>query len=172
MTGVQTCALPIYLSKYGEYRYIDIPYHVDGHILVDLDLTVWELRRYCQVLDVFGKALPPSEQVMLNAAKAELSKSSTEPRHKFRLGGGLLEKMLEARTHPSRSALLWNNAVYGVRKRSKVRVKQHMHAQNPLLYLYPEMLDELLQYIFIPGRLVEGYRAHLAQIKSDPGARP
>jgi HEPN domain. len=35
-----------HLASVGEFRYIDVPYHVYGHILVDLDLAVWEVRRY------------------------------------------------------------------------------------------------------------------------------
>jgi len=161
-----------HLSEYGEFRYIDVPYHVEGFVLVDLDLLVWELRRYCQVLDVFGKVLPPAEQAQLDIAKERLLKSSSEPKHKFRLSGGILETMLDEKSHPSRSALLWNNLVYGVRTRSSVRAKQHLHAQNPLLYIYPEMLDELLKYVFIPDRLADGYRAHLANIKANPSSRP
>lgn len=161
-----------HLAEYGEFRYIDVPYHVYGYLLVDLDLLIWELRRYCQVLDVFGKSLPPAEQALLETAKDQLLNSSTMSKHKFRLNGGVLEKMLDEKAHPSRSALLWNNIVYGIRSRSTVRAKQHLHAQNPLLYLYPEMLDELLKYVFIPGRLVDGYRAHLAHIKANPNARP
>lgn len=161
-----------HLAEYGEFRYIDVPYHVEGYVLVDLDLLIWELRRYCQVLNVFGKVLPPAEQTLLDAARDQLSRSSTMPKHKFRLNGGILEQMLNEKGNPSRSALLWNNFVYGVRSRSKVRAKQHWHVQNPLLYLYPEMLDELLKYVFIPGRLVDGYREHLAHIKANPEARP
>lgn len=161
-----------HLSKCGEFRYIDVPYHVYGHILIDLDLTVWEVRRYCQVLDVFWKVLPPQDKAHLDRAKADLAKSSTEPRYKFRLHGGLLESILDDSKHPSRPALLWQNAVYGVRKRATVRVKQHLHGQNPLLYLYPEMLDELLKYILIPSKLAKAYRAHLESIKADPRVRP
>ncbi|WP_394789138.1 HEPN domain-containing protein [Rhodoferax sp.] len=161
-----------HLAEYGEFRYIDVPYHVDGYVLIDLDLLIWELRRYCQVLNVFGKVLPPEEQTLVDKAKDQLSMSSTMPKHKFRLNGGILEKMLDEKRNPSRSALLWNNFVYGVRSRSTVRAKQHWHVQNPMLYLYPEMLDELLKYVFIPGRLVDGYRAHLVHIKANPEARP
>ncbi len=160
------------LSEYGQFRYIDVPYAVDGFVLIDLDLTVWELRRYCQVLDVFGKILPLHEQKQLEAAKLLLSQSSSMPKQKFHLSGGVLEKILAAKVHPSRAALLWNNPVYGVRKRSTVRAKEHMHAQNPLLYLHPEMLDELLKYVFIPKDLVRGYRDHLVRIKANPQNRP
>jgi HEPN domain-containing protein len=161
-----------HLSKVGEFRYIDVPYHVDGHLLIDVDLTVWELRRYCQVLQVFDKVLPPAEQALLDKARADLAKCGAEPRFKFRVHGGLLEHLLDKPSHPSRSALVWQNACYGVRKREHVRVKAHLHAQNPMLYLRPEILDELLQYVFIPPKLVEGYRAHLAEIEADPSKRP
>ncbi|CAN5763354.1 hypothetical protein BH11PSE12_BH11PSE12_30870 [soil metagenome] len=161
-----------HLSEYGEFRYIDVPYHVEGYALIDLDLLIWELRRYCQVLDVFGKVLPPAEQAQLDIAKKQILNSSTRPRHKFRLNDGVLEKMLDEKAHPSRSALLWNNLVYGSRARTSVRARQHLHAQNPLLYIYPEMLEELLKYVLIPDRLADRYRAHLAIIQANPDARP
>jgi HEPN domain-containing protein len=159
-----------HLSQYGESRYLDVPYHVNGHLLVDIDFTVWEVRRYCQVLNVFGKVLPPAEQELLDQARADLAKSAAEPRYRFRLHRGLLEKILDEPRHPSRAALIWQNASYGSRRRS-VRVKDHMYAQNPHLLLYPEMLDTLLEYVFIPKRLVKGYRAHLAKVRSNPSER-
>ena len=161
-----------HLAEVGEFRYIDIPFHVYGHILIDLDLAVWEVRRYCQVLNIFGKVLPLKEQKLLDAARSDLADSKTEPRHKFRLQNGLQEKILDERKHPSRSALLWHNPCFGVRKRATIRAKSHLSAQNPLLYLYPEMLDELVKYVFIPKKLVAGYRQHLAEIKSGAKARP
>jgi HEPN domain-containing protein len=161
-----------HLADVGEYRYIDIPFHVNGHILIDLDLAVWEIRRYCQVLNVFGKVLPPEEQKLLDAELSDLAGSKTQPRHKFRLHGGLLEKVLDDREHPSRSALLWHNPCFGVRNRAKIRAKSHLSAQNPLLYLYPEMLDELVKYVFIPQKLVVGYRQHLAEIRAGSKTRP
>jgi HEPN domain-containing protein len=161
-----------HLSQYGEFRYIDVPYNVHGYALIDLDFMVWELRRYCQVLNVFGKVLPADEQTRLNEAKLELFQSTSKPKHNFRLNGGLLEKILENKSHPSRPALLWNNPVFGLRKRSIVRSKHLFYAENPLMYLYPEMLDELLKYVFIPDKLAKVYRAHLANIKANPDARP
>jgi len=161
-----------HLSACGEYRYIDVLYHVDGHILIDLDLAIWELRRYCQVLNVSGKALPPQEQYLLEKAKADLDRSYSEPRHKFRLQGGFIEKVLEDPRHPSRPALQWQNASYGIRTRKTVRIKYHLYAQNPLLYLYPEMLEKLLKYVFIPKKLAAAYREHLASVEADPGGRP
>lgn len=161
-----------YLAKVGEFRYIDVPFHVYGYILVDLDLAVWEVRRYCQILDVFGKELPLNEQKLLDAAWSDLSNSETNPRYKFRLHGGLLEKIVSDRKHPSRDALLWHNPCFGARRRTTLKAKSHLNAQNSLLYLYPEMLDELLKYVFIPKRLVASYRRHLLEIKTGATARP
>ncbi|HEX2831359.1 MAG TPA: HEPN domain-containing protein [Burkholderiales bacterium] len=161
-----------HLARCGEFRYIDVPFYVRGHVLVDVDLAVWELRRYCQVLNVFGKILPPKERVLLADAWSRVGRSSTEPRYKFRLHGGLLEQILNDRAHPSRSALLWNNPCYGIRKRATVRVKNHLNAQNSHLYLYPAMLDELLKYVFIPRKVADGYRTHLAKMQAGKTPRP
>ena len=160
-----------HLAEVGEFRYIDIPFHVYGHILIDLDLTVWEVRRYCQVLNVFGKVLPLEEQKLLDAAWSDLAGSKTEPRHKFRLQNGLLEKIMAEKKHPSRSALLWHNPCFGIRKRTTIRAKSHLSGQNALLYLYPEMLDELVKYVFIPKKLIARYRQHLAEKKTGAKAR-
>jgi HEPN domain-containing protein len=160
-----------HLAECGEFRYIDVPYYVDGHVLVDLDLSVWEVRRYCQVLDVFGKKLSAAEQALLDKALANLAKITSEPRHRFRVHGGLLEQVLASSKHPSRPALVWQNAIYSIRRRKNIRVKSHMHAQNPLLYLYPEMLEELLKYVYIPRKLAVAYRSHLASIMVDPSRK-
>jgi HEPN domain-containing protein len=161
-----------HLAIYGQNRYIEKPYHVNGHILVDLDLTIWELRRYCEVLNVFGKVLPEKERKLLAQALSDLAKSDAEPRHKFRVHGGFLEEVLKNPKHLARSALLWNNATFASRKRATVKVRDHMMGGNPLLYLYPEMLDELLKYVSLPGKLEQAYREHLAAIKADPSKRP
>lgn len=161
-----------HLATCGQNRYIEQPYHVSGHVLVDLDLAVWELRRYCQVLNVFGKVLPEKEQKLLAQALADLTKSDTEPRHKFRLHGGFLEEVLKSPKHLARSSLLWNNATFASRKRATIKVRDHVMGGNPLLYLYPEMLNELLQYVSLPGKLEQAYKDHLAAIKADPSKRP
>lgn len=156
-----------FIATYGEYRYLDVPFHVHGHVLVDLDLTVWELRRYCQVLNVFGKILTEEEQALLEEAHQHLTASTTEPRYKFRIRSGLLESIIANRHHPSRSALLWQNPCFGARKRSSIKAKNHINAQNPHLTHYPEMLEELLKYVYMPKKIADAYRAHLAAMLAE-----
>lgn len=161
-----------HVATYGQNRYIETPYFVSGHVLTDLDLAVWELRRYCQALNVSGKVLPPSEKKFLLQALSNLAMSELKPRYKFRIHGGFLEEILNSRKHPARSALLWNNATYGSRKRATVRVRDHMAGENPVLYNYPEILDELLKYVSLPSKLEQAYRQHQAAVSANPGKRP
>jgi HEPN domain-containing protein len=152
-----------YLSEYGEYRYLDVPYYVNGYLMIDLDLTVWELRRYCQVLNSFVSDSSIEEKELLKKALDDIEKSKSEPRYKFKLHSGLLENIIADRKHPSRPALLWQNAVFGSRYRKTIRAKNHLNAQNSILYLYPYILEELLKYIKIPNKLADAYREHLKQ---------
>ena len=161
-----------HLAACGECRYIDVPYWVNGHVLIDLDISVWELRRYCQILDVFGKELPPNEERLLAKARADVERSGDEPRHKFKLNGGYLEKILASPRHPSRSALVWQNASYGVRSRRMVRVKHHMQAENSILLYFPEVLEELLGYVAIPKRVADFYRSQLPGAGKNTKVKP
>lgn len=161
-----------HVATYGEYRYLDVSTFAIGHVLVDLDLATWELRRYCQVLNVFGKRLIPVEQQMLDFALEELRLSSSSPRHTFRIPGGYLEKVLADPKHPARDALVWHNPSYGVRNRKTVKVRNVMQGFNAPLYLFPDMLDELLKYVFIPTGHQNAWREHLRALRADPSKRP
>lgn len=152
-----------YLSEYGEYRYLDVPYYVKGYLIIDLDLTVWEIRRYCQVLKSFVSDGSIEEKLFLKKALDDIEKSKSEPRYKYKLNGGLLENIIADRKYPSRPALLWQNAVFASRNRKTIRAKNHLSFQNPILYLSPYILDELLKLIKIPDKLVHAYREHLKQ---------
>ncbi|WP_177186345.1 HEPN domain-containing protein [Nitrosomonas sp. Nm166] len=41
-----------HLNSYGQYRYLEVSYFVKGSVFAELDKAVWELRRYCRVLDI------------------------------------------------------------------------------------------------------------------------
>lgn len=161
-----------HIATYGEIRYLDFSYFVIGHALVDLDVTVWDLRRYAQVLDVFGKQLPPAEQRMLDEAWVQLQNSGKHPPQSFQLQRGLLEKIIGDKKSLSREALIWQNPCFGARSRASVRARMQMHAQNAPLYLFPEMLNEIEKLVFIPAPLLAGYRHHLAEIQANPSKRP
>lgn len=161
-----------HIAEYGEYRYLDRSYFVVGHALVELDVAIWDLRRYAQVLDASRRELPIEEQELIAKAWEALRESGNKPPQKFRLHGGFLERILDNKEHPARKALIWQNACFGSRVRRRVLATSYMDAQNAPLYLYPDMLDELNKYVHIPSKLREGYRQHLEAIKRDPSKRP
>lgn len=138
-----------YISVYGEDRYLTHSWNIKGPILPLLDRTIWESRRYCQVLDVRGKSLPVDEEKYLSKQINELNISSHEYPHKFKLPHGLLEKILAQKNHPARDALIWNNLFFGTRHKATVNVRDFFQATNAPLWLYPQMHDELSKYVCI-----------------------
>lgn len=161
-----------HIAEYGQFRYLDVSYFIEGPVLLKLDKAIWELRRYAQVLDVSGKELPADEQGWLEEAKERLKTSADRPPHEFRLPGGVLEEILESKKHPARRALIWQNGYFGDRKRKSITVPDHWDFSNAPLYLHPEMLDELEKFVFIPDWLAKAYREHLKKIQADPSKRP
>lgn len=90
-----------HLSKYGEYRYLDTPYYVLGYLMVDLDLTIWELRRYCQVLYPLVSDIRPEEENALKKAWYNLEQSKSKRGHSCRIENGYLEQILDTPKHPN-----------------------------------------------------------------------
>lgn len=161
-----------HVAVYGGNRYLDVSYFVDGLALLELDRAVWELRRYCQVFSVHWKKLSEDQQRAFDEALSRVTANDEAPRHEFRIEGGYLEGVLENKKHPARDALIWQNAFFGVKARRTVKIKRLFYAANAPLYLFPDMLDELAQYVQIPGPLKEGYEHHLETILADPSKRP
>jgi len=152
-----------HLDTYGRFRYLETPFHVMGLELPRLDLAVWEIRRYCNVLNYelsWGKGEPiPMFEIELKKIK----NSENRPPQRFSLIGGTIEKIIGNAKHPARKALIWQNFYFGVKPRKKVRLRQLMHATNSPLSLHPEILDDVLKYVFLPKDVIAAYRAELTQ---------
>jgi hypothetical protein len=133
-----------YLDVYGRFRYLEISNHAFGRDIVTLDRAAWELRRFCTL----GNA---PERIRLREGV---------PAPKVRLPGGFLETIIDDVKNPAREPLLWQNGFFGKRVRRRVRVNGWFKASNSPLSLNPQILDEVLKYIFLPRDLVDGYRAH------------
>lgn len=151
-----------YIDQLGAYRYLEWSYFFDGPKLVDLDRTVWEIRRYCEVLDYIAE-IDGESQSMLSTKISRIERSKLEAPQKFRAFHGVLEDIVDTVEHPSRSALVWKNGFFGKRIRRKVRLVHHWQITNAPLTLKPELLDELIQYIYIPREVRVAYRDELAR---------
>jgi hypothetical protein len=132
------------LDTFGRFRYLEISNHAFGAELVPLDRAVWEVRRYCTT------SLEPRQSVLVDGVATPL----------VQLAGGYLEKIISAKRTSARTALLWQNAFFGIRRRKTVRLAKWFSATNSPLYLHPELLDEVLKYVFLPKDVIAAYRAH------------
>jgi len=133
-----------HLDLYGRFRYQEISNHAFGLEIVTLDRAAWELRRYCTL------SAQPLQAILRNGFPAPL----------VRIPGGYLERIIDEKDNPAREPLLWQNAFFGNRARRSVRPKGWFKAINSLLYLHPEILDEVRKYVFLPKEVVAGCRTH------------
>lgn len=156
--SVQTHKFLQYLDTYGRFRYYETPYYVIGDELFRLDKAVWEIRRYARVLD-HNVSLADGRKVHLLSHELERNeRAESLPPQQFSIAGGQLEKILAQRDHPGRPALVWHNLYFGAGHRTSVRHRKMMSAGNSPLSLHPEILDEVLKYVFLPKDVVAAYR--------------
>ena len=105
-----------HLNDYGRFRYLETSYFIYGPKLVELDKAIWELRRYCRVMNYL---LPiqnkePKQMLALEIERNEAAEQRSP--QDFHIVGGALESILTKQSHPARGAshlaerLLWQVA--------------------------------------------------------------
>lgn len=147
-----------YLDTYGRFRYYETPYYTVGDELFCLDRAVWEIRRYARVIDYKAKFLDGREVYLLPHELERNKRAESRPPQEFSIIGGHLENILAKRDHPSRPALVWHNLYFGAGRRISVRHRRISSSGNSPLSLHPEILDEVLKYVFLPKDVVTAYR--------------
>ena len=147
----------------AEYRYYEVSYDIEPFDIARLDRAVWELRRYCQpldydIVDMNGKVvnLLTHELDRVHRAKAKHEKGTC-------VMGGILEKIIEKKDHPAREALIWNNLFFGPSRRKGVKMRSEWESGNSPFFLHPEIIDEVLKYVYIPRDIAEGVRQFAKQ---------
>jgi hypothetical protein len=148
------------LETGAEFRYFEVSYSNKPHDLLRLDLAVSELRRYCQCLDWFRyteSAREPSFQPMLEIIRHAAKNSPMNTC----IMNGWLENIIKNKKHPGREALIWKNLFFGSTNRKVVRLRGYIEAGNAPLYMHPEILDEVLKYVYLPNRLVKEWREEI-----------
>lgn len=148
----------LYLDSFGRFRYYETPYYTVGDELFQLDKAVWEIRRYARVINYKMKLHTGEEVHILPHELKKNERAESRPPQEFSIVGGHLEKVLAKSDHPSRPALIWHNMYFGSGKRTSVKHrKMSMSGRSPLS-LHPEILDEVLKYVFLPKDVVAAYR--------------
>lgn len=147
-----------YLDTYGRFRYYETPYYTIGDELFQLDKAVWELRRYARVIDYKIKLHDGKDVHLLPHELKKNEQAENRAPQEFSIVGGYLEKIIANKEHPSRSALVWHNIYFGASRRKLVRHRKLSSFGNSPLSLHPEILDEVLKYVFLPKDVVAAYR--------------
>ncbi|MFS8931746.1 hypothetical protein [Cupriavidus taiwanensis] len=138
-----------HLDSYGGDRYLIYSYAAYGPLLTKLDKAVWELRRYCKVLN-YELDMGTMKKNMLTPEINRIEALEGQPIKHVMLTDGLLEAIIKSRKHPSRPGLLWNNPYFGLRRRQTVSMRLPMQMVNSPLTLNPEILDSVSAYVHIP----------------------
>lgn len=146
------------LNMYGIHRYFETSYYSLGREILSLDRTVWELRRYCAVLDYCLEKSSGERKEMLEIELRRIEQSENDSPQRFVLTGGFLEKVIKDRESQAREALLFKNLFFGTSRRNSVRMGRRFYSANAPLFLHPEILDEVLKYVFIPENIVKAYK--------------
>lgn len=147
----------------AENRYYEVSYDIKPFDIARLDRAVWEIRRYCQpldydIVDMNGKRvnLLTHELDRVHRAKAKHEKGTC-------VMGGILEKIIEKKDHPAREALIWNNLFFGPSRRKGVKMRSDWESGNSPFFLHPEIIDEVVKYVYIPKDIAEGVRQFAKQ---------
>jgi HEPN domain-containing protein len=156
-----------HLDTYGRFRYLETPFHVLGLELIQLDKAVWDIRRYCRVLNYEIRLSNGEMKSMLDIELEGIASSETKPPQSFSIMGGELEKIIANKKHPARKPLLWQNLYFGQRHRKHIQLERYFHATNSPLSLHPEILEDVLNYIFLPKDVQEAYRNELLKLKGN-----
>jgi HEPN domain-containing protein len=131
-----------YLDDCGNFRYQEISTVAFGRNVVTLDRAVWELRRYCTRVN------PPLGSKLVHG----------ELPSRIRIPGGYLESLIAEPKSLARSPLIFHNAFFGNRRRRRVRVYPWIKATNAPLFLSPQILEKVRQFVHLPDRVVAGYK--------------
>lgn len=148
------------LDTYGRHRYFEGSWYVLGGEIVDLDRAVWELRRYARVMQYEFHGAYGAKTNALPIELAHNAEAETRHPQDFHIVGGRLESILAKKDHPARAPLVWQNGFFGKSRRKSVRVRSGLQAANSPLTLHPEILDEVLKYVWLPKEVQHAYRNH------------
>ncbi|MCZ8094138.1 MAG: HEPN domain-containing protein [Acidovorax sp.] len=158
----------VYLDTYGRHRYFESSWAIEGNECNKLDCSVWDLRRFASVLRTDEHSSQQLSVDQRRKAIAKISESGEKHPHAFQIPGGLLERIVEDNKHASRPGLIWQNGYFGKSFRTKVKYWPHLNFANSPLTLRPEILDEVLKYVWLSRDMETAYRAHASKVQKSP----
>lgn len=152
------------LEDYGaKYRYYEVSYNIEPFDMARLDRAVWEIRRYCQPLDYDIVDMNGKTVNLLTHELDRVRRATVKHEKGTCVMGGILEQIIDKKDHPAREALIWKNLFFGPSRRKGVKMRADWEAGNSPFFLHPEILDEVVNYVYIPKDVAEGVRQFAKQ---------
>lgn len=145
------------LESGAEFRYFEVSYCSQEHDILRLDCAVSELRRYCQTLDYDIEINGGMENQLEKNLKIIRDKLSSNIKDTC-ISNGWLETVMANKKHPAREPLLWNNLYFGSSRRKRIRMIPFWESGNAPLYMDPEILNEVVKYVFLPKTVKKAYQ--------------
>jgi HEPN domain-containing protein len=151
-----------YLDDQGTNRYLEYPYYLPDDAGLQLDRTVWFVRRYCEYLRRTRENPDGTEHSLLSAAVARIQSEWTlEHPNKFNLFGGFLEQVLRDKKSGLRSQLVWKNFYYGTYRKQVIwGYPSYSLVGNPIHFMHPEVFDELSHLVQFSSDVKQFFREH------------
>lgn len=147
-----------HIHESGAFRYLEISYSVLGNEYLDLDRTVWELRRYCRTFWYDPRSNDPEDQLGFSNELVAAEGDAAYP-HRNTILDGLIETIIKTKSHPARAALVWNNFYFASKKRNTIRSRGATTAVNAPLYMHPEIIEDVVNYVYLPKEVIRQARS-------------
>jgi integrase len=140
------------IEDFGGDRYLTRSWMSRSEDLPLLDRAVWDVRRFCRVLNPEFTREPAKSEERLASLREQLNQKGLEPHDEPPLRGRL-EEILEQKNHPGREALVWMNHCCGPRRRRTVKIRGSVIPafENSPAHLYPEIIEEAKKYVYWPS---------------------
>lgn len=141
-----------HVQDFGGDRYLTRSWMSRPEDLPLLDRAVWDVRRFCQVLNPEFTREPAENEERLAKLREQLNQESLEPHDEPPLAGRL-EEILDRKDHPGREALVWMNHCFGPRRRRTVKIRGSAISafENSPAHLYPHIIEEAKKYVYWPS---------------------
>ena len=146
------------LEKYGaRFRYLEVSWFIKECEIAKLDRAVWELRRFCNA-ELY--AYSENEFISVRQEKIDEIQCLEKPSEiNTIIQGGFIEKTLSNKKSEARSDLIWCNLYYSTSKRKSVAIKRPVMAENSPFFLYPEIIDVVSKYTYVPNEIRNAYKS-------------
>lgn len=147
------------LHHCGQDRYLTVSYRADGDKLSSLDKAVWELRRYCRP-PVYVPSGKGGGTTVISPTVPWADETGRRPTPSSSISTGRLEQIIRKKAHPARPGLIWQNLYFAKVHRKVVRRPRWSQTENSPLLLYPELLEAVDKYVYIPKEVKAAYREY------------